>query len=141
MTQEQAEYFKNSTVRDGQGRLKVMYHGTTAQFNTFRSGDIGFHFGNKTQAATRVGKGANARIIEAYINLKNPLKVKFDSGNWNASSGLVVKLYEEKVLSEKEYNELMRTKRYHEEGYYAPANIELRKLLEEKGYDGIEYPN
>jgi hypothetical protein len=141
LSEQQIELFKDTVVRDGQGRLKVMYHGTTAQFNTFRSGDIGFHFGNKTQATTKVGKGANTRIIEAYINLKNPLKVKFDSGNWNASSGLVVKLYEEKVLSEKEYNELIRTKRYHEEGYHAPANIELRKLLKEKGYDCIEYPN
>ena len=141
LTKEQAEFYKDTVVRDGQGRLKVMYHGTTAQFNSFRSGDIGFHLGNKTQAITKVGKGANARIIEAYINLKNPLKVNFDSGNWNALSGLAVRLADVGAITKEEYQDLIKLGNSNHEGYYSKANKALRELLSNKGYDGIEYPN
>ena len=30
------------------GRLKVVYHGTTGKFNVFKKGDVGFHFGTKS---------------------------------------------------------------------------------------------
>ena len=35
LTKEQQEYFKDSKVRDDEGNLKVMYHGTDADFNIF----------------------------------------------------------------------------------------------------------
>lgn len=39
LTEDQQEYFKDSKVRDGQGRLLVMYHGTpNGTHTTFRSG-------------------------------------------------------------------------------------------------------
>lgn len=38
-TEAQQEYFKDSKVRDENGRLKVMYHATpNATYNAFRSG-------------------------------------------------------------------------------------------------------
>lgn len=40
LSPEQQEFFKDSKVVDNRGRLKVVYHGTTAQFNTFKRGDI-----------------------------------------------------------------------------------------------------
>ena len=39
LTEAQQEHFKDSKVRDENGRLKVMYHGTpNATYNAFRSG-------------------------------------------------------------------------------------------------------
>ena len=35
LSEEQQEYFKDSKIRDEQGRLKVMYHGTGAEFYAF----------------------------------------------------------------------------------------------------------
>ena len=50
LTEAQQEFFKDSKVRDSKGRLLVMYHGTTANFNTFKKGDVmnaftGYKFG------------------------------------------------------------------------------------------------
>ena len=56
LTKEQVEFFKNSKVRDSNGRLLVCYHGTDATFTTFEKGDIGFHFGTKEQATFRLEK-------------------------------------------------------------------------------------
>ena len=35
LTEQQAEYFKNSKVRDTDGNLLVVYHGTDAEFTVF----------------------------------------------------------------------------------------------------------
>ena len=42
-------------------------------FTEFAVGDIGFHFGNQTQALKRANKKGKGRIIGAYLNIKNPL--------------------------------------------------------------------
>ncbi|HHW89693.1 MAG TPA: hypothetical protein GX745_02155 [Clostridiales bacterium] len=80
LTKEQQEFFKESKVRDEQGRLIAVYHGTDADFNVFdrtkfrsysmTSYDLpAFYFTpDKRQA-----KDYGSRVIEAYINITNPL--------------------------------------------------------------------
>jgi len=140
LTAQQAEYFANSTVRDSKGRLKVVYHGTTAQFNTFKRGDIGFHFGNKSTARTRVGRGKNTRLIEAYLNITNPIVFDEDLGSWDADYRLTQELFNKGIVTKEEGLSVLRT----DSGYKrssGDANNKLRSLLESKGYDGITYPN
>ena len=67
LTDAQVEYFEDSKVRDGKGSLKVVYHGTTRNFTTFRMGDIGYHFGNKSTAQNRVGRGKGTVLMECYL--------------------------------------------------------------------------
>lgn len=57
LTEAQMEYFKDSTVRDSKGNLMVLYHGTTADFNVFKKGDVVYHFGTKGAARGGVGYG------------------------------------------------------------------------------------
>lgn len=141
LTQEQAEYFQESQVRDGKGRLKVVYHGTTAEFNTFERGDIGFHFGNKTTARTRVGRGKNTRLMECYLNITNPIEFDVDLGSWDADYRLAESLVDMGVLTGAEAQSVLRT----DDGRYSrttgSANRKLRELLVSKGYDGIVYSN
>ena len=141
LTQEQAEYFKDSKIRDSKGRLRVVYHGTTAEFNTFKRGDVGYHFGNKTTARTRVGRGKNARLLECYINITNPIEFDEDLGSWDADYRLTVELVEKGILTEEEARRVLRT----DDGRYAratgTANQKLREVLLAKGYDGIVYSN
>lgn len=98
LTKAQAEFFKNSKVRDKNGRLLVCYHGTSYNFDIFdkeKSGsasnkdmsEYGFFFGDKTTAnyhATQstldwsdgYGYKISDRkpiIMGCYLNLKNPL--------------------------------------------------------------------
>ena len=47
-----------SAIIDENGKPLLVYHGTTARprFDTFRRGDIGYHFGTKEQASNRVSE-------------------------------------------------------------------------------------
>lgn len=76
LSQQQSNYFKDSKIKDKQGRLIVAYHGTNSQFYTFRNkgavngrsqGD-GFYFTANNEFATEYG----SRVITAYLNIKNP---------------------------------------------------------------------
>jgi len=65
LTKEQAEFFKDSNVRDEDGRLLVVYHGTEKEFTVFNpklTGDIGMHFGTLEQAKQFVREGQTPRI-------------------------------------------------------------------------------
>ncbi len=96
LTEQQREYFKDSKVRDEDGRLKVMYHGTNADklftvFDTY-GGKFGLFGGGSyftdnpevAQSYTAKGKGNTPRTYEVYLNIKNPLDMDaaFDKSAW-----------------------------------------------------------
>ena len=84
LSPQQTNYFKDSKVRDKNGNLLVVYHGTkNNDFNVFdmsksKSTGLlgkGFYFTkSKTEAASRYSS-KNGRVITAYLNLTNPLEV------------------------------------------------------------------
>ena len=100
LTEAEREYFRDSKVVDSKGRLRVVYHGTGADFNVFdtnrinqnwgvRGGDLGFYFTPYIEDAREyAGHATNykskGRIIEAYLNLKNPLIVEDDG--WGSAT-------------------------------------------------------
>ena len=75
LSKQQQEYFKDSKVRDDEGRLKVVYHGTDSDFHTFNSayiGDdnklgIGFYFLLKPLEFSYEHPKA------VYLNITNPI--------------------------------------------------------------------
>jgi hypothetical protein len=83
LSKEQIEYFKDSKVRDANGNLKVMWHGTSSKFTVFDiekagsnwGGDSrlgkGFYFAYTKEDAFEWSKSTNA--VKAYLNLVNPL--------------------------------------------------------------------
>ena len=90
LTEEQAEYFKDSKVRDKYGNLKVVYHGTpTGGFTvfdmsrngkrgTFLSSRLGTYFTDDKQYAqtmSRSNKETNPTVYEMYLNITKPLRV------------------------------------------------------------------
>ena len=96
LTVQQQEYFKDSKVRDEDGRLKVMYHGTNADkpftvFDTY-GGKFGLfgrgsYFTDDPEVAhsyTAKGKGKAPRTYEVYLDIKNPLDMDaaFDRSTW-----------------------------------------------------------
>lgn len=76
LTQEQQDYFKDSKIRDENGNLKVMYHGSQAAFTVFdrnkaRSSGYygrGFYFTDSDAHAKQYGN-----TYEVYLNITNPL--------------------------------------------------------------------
>ena len=142
LTEQQAEYFKDSKVRDVKGNLRIVYHGTyNSGFTVFKRGDIGYHFGNRGQARTRVGtKGV---VGSYYLNIVNPWQVTTDFGSWDGdyiADRLLNVDYDSSFNvfnTEADINRLKQISRMPT----GRANQEFRNLLIEKGYDGIKYKN
>lgn len=87
LTKEQQEYFKDSKVRDKNGNLKTMYHGTRSDFTVFdikKSGEssnnskVGFWFTENSDGAKNFannvwyGNNKDAKAMEVYLNITNP---------------------------------------------------------------------
>lgn len=78
LTKEQIEFFKDSKVRDENGNLLVMYHGTNAEFSVFKKGTKngwlgkGIYFSDSKKYARKNGKN----IFVVYLDVKNPFLVK-----------------------------------------------------------------
>ena len=78
LTEEQDNYFADSKIRDNNGNLKVMYHGTNADFNIFDQlnfgevGDTAEGFGIYLTDTREVADSYGGRIIEAYANVTRP---------------------------------------------------------------------
>lgn len=137
LTAQQREYFKDSKVRDEQGRLLTLYHGTTAygEFTKFRRGRSGWlgpgiyltsDLSYAERYANSMGKG-NGHLYELYANATNPLVVH----DGNPVPEILFAAYGRnsvyKNRSAKQSNDAM---------IITAADI---KKLREKGYDGIRW--
>ncbi len=150
LTKEQQDYFKDSVVRDENGNLKVMYHGTSRGgfniFDTYGSnhglfGQGSYFTDNKdiAQSYTNKGKGNNKQVYESYLNIKNPIDMdaQADSAQW-------AKAFDDVDFPESGTNEQFY--RAVEEFYadqYMPK-WEVAQIIQESiqfgmGYDGITH--
>lgn len=86
LSEGQAEFFAGSKVRDKDGNLMVMYHGTpNGNFYVFRNG-LNFFTPNKeyasqyehpSQSSRTAGKTADApKTYEVYLNIKHPFDIR-----------------------------------------------------------------
>lgn len=91
LSEQQQEYFKDSKVRDDEGNLLTVYHGTNADFNIFDKAKIGantnnegifgkgFYFTENQDLAKgynrkdgKVAKDGSGRTMELYLDMKKP---------------------------------------------------------------------
>lgn len=80
LSQQQQEYFKDSKVRDGNGNLLTVYHGTNNEFNVFerRTNDArgfapGFYFTIDKSGADSYSNYDISKTKEVYLNIKKPI--------------------------------------------------------------------
>lgn len=81
LSKEQQEYFKDSKVRDADGRLKVVYHGSTAIFTEFDLSFMGRHGSAEgqgiyfTDSKTKAEgyQNADGQLMEGYLLISKPL--------------------------------------------------------------------
>ena len=92
LTEAQREFFKDSMVRDEDGRLKPVYHATYDDFTVFDRGKLGTNTdGNATDetfaATAHIGfwfssrnlnesAGLGSRAMEAYLNIQDPYELR-----------------------------------------------------------------
>lgn len=75
LTQQQAEYFKNSKVRDEDGNLLKVYHGTTENFTVFdkKKGRSNMDIQGMFFSPWEIdAKGYGSNVNAYYINITNP---------------------------------------------------------------------
>lgn len=82
LTQDQVNFFRDSKIRNDQGNLLVVYHGTNASFSVFEKGDIGYHFGTNKQAQEIIDRRGGGHIDQYYLNIKKYLYFSGDPGTW-----------------------------------------------------------
>ncbi|MBO5294433.1 MAG: hypothetical protein J6B71_04220, partial [Clostridia bacterium] len=84
LTKEQSDYFKDSKVRDENGNLKVMYHGTpNGDFTVFKDGTYFTEnkwyadlYQNPGASSISTGKVAtNPKTFEVYLDIKKPFDI------------------------------------------------------------------
>lgn len=81
LSKEQQEYFKDSKVRDENGSLVVVYHGTRkADFTVFKR-NINYFTDNKEMAESYA---PNNEMYTGYLNIANPYIVDAKGGKWSA---------------------------------------------------------
>ena len=119
-SQEFKRWFGDSKVVDADGKPLVVYHGSDADFDVFRYGEEGFHFGTEAQATTVGGK-----VRPFYLSAKRLFRFDSDLQNWNDIELVAEYLRDKKKITVAEYRNF-------------PG---LQEWLESKGYDGYVYPN
>ena len=81
LSEQQQEFFKDSKVLDAEGRLKTVYHGSSAQFTKFSADFMskngssegqGFYFTDLKTMAQGYEKDGG-QLLEGYLDIKNPL--------------------------------------------------------------------
>ena len=84
LTKEQQDYFKDSKMRDENGSLKVMYHGTPdGEFTVFRDGtyftdskEYADRYQNPSASSISTGKVASTpKTFEVYLDIKKPFDI------------------------------------------------------------------
>lgn len=128
------------------------FHGTDANFNEFKLGDIGYHIGTRAQANDRIKQaglrstqaGRNPHVLNLYAKIENPLVIDRDFGDWHGKNVAEMLLeteqweegYDENA---EEINARLREIADMPDGTFTDTT--LRNYLKSLGYDGIEYQN
>jgi hypothetical protein len=145
LTPEQVEFFKDSKVRDADGKLIPVYHGTPNRFTTFRQRVAqgwgkGIYFTDNKEDASEYGEN----IIEAYLNIINPYIA--DTMSYDNIGAEKTKAYRDFDMSvwEDRFDEYETYEDYKNDGMgvdmydiYTEDVEVFNKILRELGYDGI----
>lgn len=100
LSDQQQEYFKDSKVRDENGKLKPVYHGTGSHFNVFSYDFIGktgsaegygFYFTDQIEKARGYSK-KGTDVMSGYLNITKPLSTSELTLTENEIRGLLSEL-------------------------------------------------
>lgn len=124
-----SRFMAASVMVDASGAPRVLYHGTREKFTAFSKDAIahfGFHVGTLQQAKT-----FGPIQMPLYVAIANRIRLP-DLGTWHFESIVRNLANQGLALSSAEYE---RARHALNQG------AELRKILQENGYDGIVYAN
>jgi hypothetical protein len=145
-------WFRNSAVVNEAGDPMVVYHGTTATFDAFKSfyrkGEMlgfGVHFAEDVEIAAKYAfekgvarKGATPRLIAAFLSVQNPLIADAVVREGSREFALAKKMWTTNFFAPKDENDVR--------GVWLQGAIDrassakrAEKLIRDAGYDGVRY--
>ena len=152
LSPEQEAYFKDSKVRDENGRLLTLYHGTpkgsTTIFDkskTSKDNDMGqgiYFSTDESDASSYMGKSKSKKLYRAHVNIKNPFVVSEEVKISIKDAVELLKLCDDRYTASDVYQELLVNEKdgFVTTSQFANTNISihLTEMLEKsKKYDGI----
>ena len=152
LSPEQVEFFKDSKVRDAEGRLIPVYHGTpkgsTTVFDkskTSKDNDMGqgiYFSTDSNDASEYMGKSRNRKLYSAYLNIRKPFIVSDSITMSIEDAKKLLLLCDDRIIASDVYRDLLTNARegYITTGQFANTNISIymSEMLEKsKKYDGI----
>lgn len=142
LSNEQVDYFKNSKVRNENGNLIPVYHGSPNEFTVFdrdRAGSngvwygAGFYFTPSKENATSYA-GDKGNVKETYLNIVNPYIPATDTINKDGSVNFAPSFYEDFESKFKDDISLITDWNKINKEQKGRA---VRNILQDNGYDGI----
>lgn len=150
LTAEQEEYFKDSVVRDENGKLKVMYHGTSSgghtvfdplgvsKFGLFGAGSYFTDNKDVAESYTEKGRGNNKQIYETYLNITNPIDMDAPADREAWSYAFPDADFPSEGTNEQFFKAMEQV--FHDEQYPRwEAMDTAMDVIESMGYDGITH--
>lgn len=84
---EAPEDFKNSQIKNPDGKLLDIFHGSPEDFEEFKENELGIFFSSSEAIAKTYRKKKNGILYTTNINLQNPLELDVKGANWNKING------------------------------------------------------
>ena len=135
LTEAQQSYFAESKVRDENGNLKVVYHGTrNADFTVFKR-NATYFTDNKSMADSY---SPNGEMFEGYVNITKPYEIDAKGEKWS-----MLPIDEDTANFLKEYGASV----FKEKGKWRTTPADIASAIEEAvdngelDYDGIIIKN
>jgi hypothetical protein len=140
LSEGQQEYFKDSKVRDADGNLLVVYHGSENEFNIFdidRAGARGSHYTSGFYFTTSEESAKDyatykGKVYKTYLNITNPYIPSADIINKDGSVTFAPSFYEE---FEQKFKDKLPID--WKELNSARKGTAARYILQDMGYDGV----
>jgi len=149
---QQQEYFRDSKIRDENGNLLTLYHGTKQKFTEFDIGKLGsanfnkgfygegFYFTQskdiaKDYANDKTSKGGEARLISVYLDIKNPFIIT------NTMDITILERLAGKELSQVSKDIYKNNPKVNITWLIALNSKAFTDNLKKQGYDGVIYQN
>ena len=144
LSKEQQEFFKDSKVRDENGKLQVVYHGTGENFTVFsdkfmgkNNGNAlgqGYYFSSSRFIANSYKGTSNGKLMEVYLNIQKPFDFFGEGDLLDKAEYLKNKYGISQIEGKLKFN-------LHALGLIksiaSENNITTSEILQDLGYDGI----
>lgn len=143
-SQGQNVFFKDSKVRDKDGDLLTVYHGTMQKFDAFENPYGGWNMFSDNYDYSRVFAKGRGDVLEVNLNIKNPLDLRsLPRMRGDARNELLRLLKYKAEIDELDWHYLKESLPY-EKDLFAIINQSRDVLigaLIDAGYDGIIMPD